>query len=288
MHNLSIIIISGLSGSGKSTALDAFEDAGFYCVDNLPVMLLPKFLEMPVETSSGIRGLAFVMDLREKDFLSRSSNIFAQLRKKGYYLTILFLEADQDVLIQRYSQTRRHHPLAEDKGLLHGIKTEQKRLKDLRKASDRIIDTSKYNIHDLKALILKTARQSDKHAPMRIHIMSFGYKHGIPHDSDIIMDVRFLPNPYFVKELKPLDGRSKKVNTYVLQNETGKNFIKKFLDLIDFLVPQYEKEQKAYLSISIGCTGGRHRSVAVALLIYEHISKLKKQIEVTHRDILQE
>lgn len=285
MQHLDIKIISGLSGSGKSTALDAFEDAGFYCVDNMPVTLLPKFLEMPVETTGGVPGLAFVMDLREKDFLSACPTVFEALKKKHYQLEILFLEAEEKVIIRRYSQTRRHHPLAGEKGLVAAIKEERLRLDGLRQAADRIIDTSRLTIHDLKSYIFKTLQKSSSRLPMRIQVLSFGFKYGVPHDADIIMDVRFLSNPYFEPELKNLDGKSQKVDNYVLNNDTGKAFMNRFLEMIDFLIPLYREEPKAYLTIAIGCTGGLHRSVAVAEAIYQYLHKQGQPVEVTHRNI---
>ena len=285
MKKIEIIIITGLSGSGKSTAIASFEDAGFYCVDNMPVALLPKFLELPIESNSEIAGLAFVMDLREKGFLSTYSSIFESLKEKGHKFKILFLEADEEILLQRYSQTRRHHPLSHAKSLLDGIRTEQEQLKNLKITSDKIINTSQYNVHDLKSVINDIAQQSKNYAPMRINILSFGFKYGTPHDASLIMDVRFLANPYFVPEIKALDGKSQEIKNYVLNNDETRRFLRKYLDLLDYLIPLYEKEGKAYLTIAVGCTGGRHRSVTIAEAIYEHIIKFGEQIMITHRDI---
>lgn len=285
MKKLKIIIITGLSGSGKSTAISAFEDAGFYCVDNMPVALLPKFLELPIESDSEIAGLAFVMDLREKSFLSRYPFVFDSLKEKGYGFKILFLEADEETLLKRYSQTRRHHPLSQDKSLLEGIRIEQEQLKDLKITADKIIDTSRYNVHNLKSVINYIAQQSKNFAPMKINILSFGFKYGTPHDASLIMDVRFLANPYFVPELKALNGRSADIKNYVLNNDEARRFFKKYLDLLDYLIPLYEKEGKSYLTIAVGCTGGRHRSVSITEAIFEHIKKPGRQIIITHRDI---
>ena len=288
MKNLKIIIITGLSGSGKSTAIAAFEDADFYCVDNMPVALLPKFLELPIEENdSEIVGLAFVMDLREKGFLSNYSFVFESIRQKGYNFEILFLEADEKILLQRYSQTRRQHPLSQNKSLLDGIKAEKEQLKDLREKADRIIDTSHCNIHELKSIIFKIVQKSRKLIPMRINIQSFGFKYGIPHGADLIIDVRFLANPYFIPELKDLDGEAEEVKNFVLNNKETPIFLEKYLDLLDYLMPLYEKEGKAYLTIGVGCTGGMHRSVTIAKSIYEHIDKQGKQVGITHRDIRQ-
>jgi len=285
VKKLKIIIITGLSGSGKSTAISAFEDAGFYCVDNMPVALLPKFLELPIESDFEIAGLAFVMDLREKSFLSRYSLVFDSLKKKGYQFKILFLEADEETLLKRYSQTRRHHPLSQDKSLLEGIRIEQEQLKDLKITADKIIDTSRYNVHNLKSVINYIAQQSKNFAPMKINILSFGFKYGTPHDASLIMDVRFLANPYFVPELKALNGKSPDIKNYVLNNDEARRFLKKYLDLLDYLIPLYEKEGKSYLTIAVGCTGGRHRSVSITEAIFEHIKKPGRQIIITHRDI---
>jgi len=288
VKNLKIIIITGLSGSGKSTAIAAFEDANFYCVDNMPVDLLPKFLELPIEEHAfEIAGLVFVMDLREKGFLSKYSSVFGSIRQKGYNFEILFLEADEKILLQRYSQTRRQHPLSQNKSLLDGIKAEKEQLKDLREKADRVINTSQYNVHELKSIVLDIAQKNKKLAPMRINIQSFGYKYGIPHGADLIIDVRFLVNPYFVPELKDLDGEAEEVKNFVLNNEETNIFLEKYLDLLDYLIPLYEKEGKAYLTIAVGCTGGMHRSVTIAQTIYEYIDKQGKQVGITHRDIRQ-
>lgn len=285
MKKLKIIIITGRSGSGKSTAIAAFEDAGFYCVDNMPVELLPKFLELPIKSNSEIARLAFVMDLREKSFLSRYSSILESLKKKGHQFEILFLDADEETLLKRYSQTRRHHPLSQDKSLLEGIRTEQEQLKNLKIIADKIINTSHYNVHELKSVISDIAQKSKNFAPMKINILSFGFKYGIPHDADLIMDVRFLLNPYFVPELKALDGKNENVKNYILNNDEARRFFKKYLDLLDYLIPMYEKEGKSYLTIAVGCTGGRHRSVTITEAVFEQIKKPDMQIIITHRDI---
>jgi len=285
MNNLKIIIISGLSGSGKSTAIAAIEDAGFYCVDNMPVELLPKFLELPIHGDTDIKGLAFVMDIREKRFLKACPAVFDELRLKGHNFDILFLEADETVLLKRFSQTRRNHPLAQDKTLLTGIRDEKKLLEPIKKTASRIIDTSNCNIHDLKSIIFNIVQNTSKSVSMRLNITSFGFKNGIPHDTDLIIDVRFLDNPYFIPELKNEDGKNQKVIEYVLDNPTTQIFMQKFSDLIDFLIPLYEKEGKSYLTIAIGCTGGQHRSVVIADALYEHIKKPGRPANIKHRDI---
>jgi len=286
--NLNIIIISGRSGSGKSTAIAAFEDAGFYCVDNMPVVLLPEFLKLPIERAAEIAGLVFVMDLREKGFLSEYESVFESIKKNGYKYEIIFLEANEETLLQRYSQTRRHHPLSHGKSLLEGIRAEKEKLKNLRKSADIVIDTSFYNSHELKAVIFGIAQKSEKLSQIRINVMSFGFKYSIPNDADLIIDVRFLANPFFVPELKNLDGEAEETKKYVLNNNDTRVFLQKYLDLLDYLIPLYEKEGKAYLTIAVGCTGGRHRSVTIARSIFEQINRQGKQVEITHRDIDQE
>lgn len=285
MKNLKITIITGLSGSGKSTAIAAFEDAGYYCVDNLPVELLPKLLELPIESNSEFAGFAFVMDLREKGFLSKYRFVFNALRKSGYRFNVLFLEADPEILIARYSATRRQHPLSRDKSLPEAIQLEISELEHLRNEADAVIDTSRCNVHELKSLILDRARQNQKDALMQIHVMSFGFKNGIPLHADLVVDVRFLVNPYFDPALKELNGESKPIREFILKDgETGA-FLAKYCDLLDYLLPQYEKEGKAYLTIAVGCTGGQHRSVTIARSIAEHIEKSGKPVTLIHRDI---
>ncbi|HEA67981.1 MAG TPA: RNase adapter RapZ [Desulfobacterales bacterium] len=285
MIQLKIIIITGLSGSGKSTAIAAYEDAGFYCVDNMPVALLPKFLEMPIENVTEISGLAFVMDLREKGFITTYTSVFESLRQKGYDYEILFLEADENVLLQRYSQTRRHHPLSEGESLIDSIRAEKKQLEGLKKAADNVINTSRYNEHKLKSVIFDVEQKTKQMKLMTINVQSFGYKYGVPLDVDLLIDVRFLINPYFVPELKELDGESARIKKYILDHGETKTFLQKYLSLLDYLIPLYENEGKAYLTIGVGCTGGRHRSVTIARVIFEHINKKDKQIKITHRDI---
>jgi len=285
VKNKKIIIITGLSGSGKSTAIDALEDAGFFCIDNLPVILLPKFLEFRAETGSEITKLALVMDLREEEFIQRYPDIFTKLRQEGYLFEILFLEASTEVLLRRYSQTRRKHPLSEAKSLLEGIQAERKELKDLREIADLIIDTSNYNVHELKEIILNHVLKAVPAKRMKIYLLSFGFKYGIPHDADLVIDVRFLPNPHFVQELRNLDGTSPKVKEFMDRWKETHIFLKKYLDLLNYLIPHYEKEGKSSLTIAVGCTAGTHRSVSIADAIYRELKKTTNLITLNHRDI---
>jgi UPF0042 nucleotide-binding protein len=282
-----IIIITGYSGSGKSTALAALEDCGFYCVDNMPVALLPKFLELVSEINPEIAGLAFVMDLRERGFLDRYQEVFSSLRESGCELTILFLQASEQALLQRYSQTRRQHPMAQGLGVLDGIRTERDRLHELRRASQHVVDTSHFNVHELKAVISDLAQKSRKVSSITIQLLSFGFKYGIPADADLVVDVRFIKNPYFVPELKPLTGESPEIERFVMDDPNAALFVEKYLSLLDWLIPLYEKEGKAYLTIAVGCTGGRHRSVTIAKAIYHHIKGPERKVRLSHRDIEQ-
>ena len=285
MKKPQIIIVTGLSGSGKSTALAALEDAGFYCVDNMPVLLLPDFLKLPSVREPGGVGFAFGMDLREKSFLGSYKTIFEEVRVRGFDFEIIFLEADEEILLRRYSQTRRHHPVARGEGILDGIRSEQRLMAVLRKSAEYVLNTSRFNVHELKAAIKNIAKNLIKLAPMRIQVLSFGFKHGIPGDADLVIDVRFLVNPYFVPELKDLDGETETVKRFVLENDDARLFLSKYFDLLDYLIPLYEKEGKAYLTIAIGCTGGRHRSVAIARRLYEHVQTAGREVAITHRDI---
>lgn len=284
MKHLRTVIITGLSGSGKSTALRALEDVGFFCVDNLPVVLLPKFLEINTDASSEITKVALVMDLREKGFLEKCPAIFSDLRGQGYQIEILFLDSSDDVIIQRFRETRRTHPLTDRGSINEGISNEREKFAELRKSADKVIDTSTYNVHQLKQIIQQYYMTSPQEKKMVINVTSFGYKYGLP-DADIILDVRFLPNPYFVEELKTLNGNDKRVKSYVLSWQESKSFLRKLFNMMEFLIPNYEKEGKAYLSIALGCTGGKHRSVVMLNKLGEHLRRQGYIVNLHHRDV---
>jgi UPF0042 nucleotide-binding protein len=285
MKNLNMIIITGLSGSGKSTAIDALEDAGYFCVDNMPVVLLPKFLELRSGSFSEVQKLAFGMDLREKEFVKEYQAIFNQLREEGYRLEVIFLESSEDVLLKRYSQTRRQHPARQGRNLLESIRAEKEQLKDLKEFADKIIDTSSLTVHQLKDVIIKHAEHGVKTERMRITVLSFGFKYGVPLETDLLIDVRFIPNPYFIPEFKNLDGKDDKVKEFVKKWPETIGFFQKYFQLLEYLIPLYEKEGKSYLTISVGCTGGRHRSVSIAEEISAHLKNLNRQVSLSHRDI---
>ena len=285
MKNLRVVIITGLSGSGKSTALRALEDIGFFCVDNLPVVLLPKFLAITVLSSPEIKQVALVMDLRERSFLEKYKRIFAGLKEKGYRIEILFLECSDDSLLHRFSETRRSHPLSVKGSVIEGIELEREKLDSLKQMADKIIDTTSVNVHQLKDAVQRHYLPSSKHKKMVVNVTSFGYRYGLPTDADLVFDVRFLPNPHYIEDLKIYDGHNKAVEKYVLGNSESKEFLKKILDLMNFLIPLYEKEGKAMLNIAMGCTGGKHRSVVMANQLSAHFFALKYIVNTSHRDI---
>ena len=285
MLEIKIVIITGLSGSGKSTAIRALEDLGFFCVDNLPPVLLPKFIELCKASSGEIFRIAMVMDVRERAFFKEYPYIFKELKEKGQKITILFLESSDEVLVRRFKETRRQHPLAGKGSVLEGIKAERDKLSDLKVLAGEIIDTSSLTVHQLRKTVTQLFAKAPDKRRMTITLTSFGYKFGVPYDADLLMDVRFLPNPFFVSELRNFSGNDKRVYNYVMKNEVAKSFQRKFVALINFLIPHYEKEGKTYLHICVGCTGGQHRSVAVIDSVEKLLSKKGYLTRVIHRDL---
>ena len=285
MKNLRVVIITGLSGSGKSTALRALEDIGFFCVDNLPVVLLPKFLAITTQSSPEINRVAMVMDLRERSFLDKYKRIFALLKEKGYKIEILFLDSTDDSLLHRFSETRRIHPLSEKGSVMEGIRLEREKLLSLKEMADQVIDTTSTNVHQLKDIVQRYFLPASGHKKVIVNVISFGYRYGVPADADLVFDVRFLPNPYFVEELKNFDGQNNAVSEFVLNNEKSKMFLEKVLDLMTFLIPLYDREGKVRLNVALGCTGGKHRSVVMANQLSSHFSEMKYIVNINHRDI---
>jgi UPF0042 nucleotide-binding protein len=280
-----VIIITGLSGSGKSAAIKCFEDLGFFCVDNLPAKLIPTMVELTTKKGEEISRVALLMDIRERDFLQNFPEIYNGMKSQGYNFSIMFLEASDESLLRRFSETRRPHPLAFDRPVLQGIQEERERLLPIREMADIIIDTSTINIHELREHINKIFSPTEGSKPLVISINSFGYKHGIPFNSDIIFDVRFLPNPYFRPELKGKTGVDREVYDFVFASNDSKEFVQKVQDLLSFLLPRFVREGKSYLTISIGCTGGKHRSVAIAEYLERILKEQGHQVRVKHRDI---
>lgn len=278
-----LIIITGLSGAGKSTALNVFEDAGFYCIDNLPVFLLPALVKGMADKAAARRGIALVMDIRDEDFLDTFSKELAAVKSMGLAAKLIFLDAEESVLLRRYSQLRRAHPLAQGGMVREGICAEKERLNPVKQLADQVIDTSRMAPNELRQKLLRVV---EKQARMQITLLSFGHKHGLPDDADLIFDVRFLPNPYYLPDLREKTGKEAEVADYALNNEVGKKFQKMLREFLEFLIPQYAEEGKSYLTIGIGCTGGRHRSVAIAESLFAKLKAGETPVQIFHRDIL--
>lgn len=284
LKNFRIVIITGLSGSGKSTVSRAMEDMGFFCVDNLPIALLPKLLELSSASLGEYTKIALVMDLRERDFLKTYQEVFSHLAQEGYHLEILFLEASDEALVRRYSQTRRTHPLADQEGLVEGIQREREMLVHLRSMATLVMDTSTYNVHQLQQAIRELFAQRPLGRRMALTFLSFGYSLGIPQEADLMIDVRFLPNPFFVEELKDLAGTDVRIHDFLMASGESRDFFIRLQSFLDYLLPLYEREGKAYLTVAIGCTGGQHRSVAVAEKI-KTIYQDQFPVRIRHRDL---
>ncbi|MDU5105968.1 MULTISPECIES: RNase adapter RapZ [unclassified Clostridium] len=280
------IIVTGLSGAGKTEATRSLEDMGYFCVDNLPPKLIPKFAEACVQSQGKISKVALVIDIRGGIFFDDLFESLNYLKKQDFKYEILFLDASDEVLVKRFKESRRSHPLAPGSRIITGINEERNRLREVKDRADIIIDTSKYAIKDLREEMTKNYGDIEQpKKQLSVTILSFGFKYGIPVDSDLVFDVRFIPNPFYIAELKPHSGNDEPVKNYVLEQEETKEFIEKVEDLLEFLIPKYKKEGKRQLIISIGCTGGRHRSVAIANEIYNGLLNKEYNISIEHRDI---
>jgi len=318
MKNIRVILISGLSGSGKTAAIKALEDVGFYCVDNLPILLLPKFLELCEQSGGKISKVAVVKDIREEisypvspgipapanaatatgaqksaeediKFFKDSQRIIRDIKREGYRIEILFLEASDTILMRRFSETRREHPLAVGGSIRDGLQLERRRLQFLRDMANQVIDTSTLSVHQLKEKVQQYAQEGKSSSQMTVVLLSFGYSFGIPFEADLLMDVRFLPNPYFIEELRRYNGTHPRISEYVLQWDETKEFLRHIENLIRFLLPLYQKEMKTHLTIAVGCTGGRHRSVVIvnrlAELLRDELAEREILLSAQHRDM---
>ena len=280
------VVVTGMSGGGKSTALKMLEDAGFYCVDNLPVSLIEKFVELISLPNSEISKVVLGLDVRSDQSFEEATKILQELKRKGYPLEILFMDAGEDRLIKRYKETRRVHPLAQDGRVEDGVKKERRVLENIRRNADYVIDTTNLLTRELKAELDRIFVENGEYNSLMVTVMSFGFKHGIPSDADLVFDVRFLPNPYYIDELKPKTGNDKEVQDYVMSFSESEEFMKKLIDMIQFLIPNYVKEGKYRLVIAIGCTGGKHRSVTLANELYIHMKdKGTYGMKLYHRDV---
>ena len=277
-----LVVITGMSGSGKASVLKAFEDLGYYCVDNLPIELIPRFAELSV--NSEIEKTALVVDIREGDQLRKLPGLLKSL-KKSIDTKVIFLEASDDVLIRRFSETRRPHPLGKSTTVPQAIATEREALTAIRGAADFIIDTSKFNVHDLRAHSIEKFRRKRSDTAIAVSCVSFGYKHGVPQDCDLLFDVRFLPNPHFIPELRPLTGRDVPIVDYLEAQPEVAETLDRLVDLLSYLLPRYQREGKSYVTIGIGCTGGRHRSVYLAEAIARRLAESGVDVRAEHRDI---
>ncbi len=280
-----ILIISGLSGSGKSIAVRALEDEGFFCLDNLPVMLVPTFIELVGNSKDSVRDVALVMDIRGRDFLRGYEKVIQQIREEGHTVEVLFLDAADEVLIRRFSETRRRHPALESGSVPEGIRFEREQLVGLRRIATTLIDTSGLTVHQLKEQVISRIKGEQGAREMTVYLQSFGYRFGIPLEADLVMDVRFLPNPYFIPELREFNGLDPKIRSFVLEKAETGDFLDKFLKMLEFLLPLYRREGKSYLTVSIGCTGGKHRSVVIVEALREFFSGNNINLKVTHRDM---
>ena len=284
------VVLTGLSGSGKSQAIRALEDLGYFCVDNLPISLLPMLAELTLRAGTEISRAAVVVDVREGKMLKEFPAIYRRLKlRKNLNPALIFLEAAEPTLVRRFSETRRPHPLAPDRSAIEGIREERKAMAAIRKLADHVVDTSEMTVHELRHVFTGVAAGSTPGAQLVVTVLSFGFKHGIPVDSDLLFDVRFLPNPHFVPALRPHTGRDPEVVKYLDRSSATHEFLDHTLNLLKFLIPQYVHEGKSYLTIGIGCTGGRHRSVAIAEALRKGLSGIPGvRLRVKHRDIANE
>lgn len=279
------VIVTGMSGAGKSTALNTLEDMGYFCVDNLPVQLIIRFAEIAYGEDNDINDVAIGVDIRSGVYLQQLSECLIQLKKLEYDYEILFLDSNDDVLIKRYKETRRNHPLARNGRVEDGIKQERSQIAFLRKEADYIIDTTSLLTRELKAELDKIFIENAEYNNFIVSIVSFGFKYGIPKDVDLVFDVRFLPNPYYDLELRPLTGNDEAIQDFVMRFDETKEFLNKVIDLMEFLIPNYIKEGKNGLVVGVGCTGGKHRSVTLANGIYKELQDLPYSSRIEHRDI---
>lgn len=282
-EKLELVIITGMSGAGKTVAMQSFEDMGYYCIDNMPPNLLPTFWKL-VRESGQFSKIALVMDLRMKDFFDEVNQVLETMDNTPHITTrIVFLEATDEELVTRYKETRRAHPLAKNERTIEGIRKERTLLKDIKMRAQLVLDTTELTPRELRETLIKEFKEKERQM-FRVEIVSFGFKYGLPIDADIVMDVRFLPNPHYITELRPQTGLDKPVYDYVMQQTETELFYRKFIDLIDFTLPGYKKEGKSNVTIAIGCTGGKHRSVALVERIAKQIKTNGYQVNVSHRD----
>ena len=285
---LQFMMVTGTSGSGKTQALKCLEDLGFFCVDNLPPALFQKFTELCAQPGKDVKKVALGIDILERAFFDDLLSNLEALQAHGSQVELLFLEAQDDILVRRFSESRRPHPLLPQRPVIEGIQLERERLQALRSRAHRVLDTSAFSVHDLKAWMIRHYQESSEEQALKVSLLSFGYKFGVPVDVDLVFDVRFLRNPHFVPDLQPLTGEYPEIQQFVLENQEGKDFLGHLRDLFGFLLPLFEREQRNYLTIAFGCTGGRHRSVAMVLSMKDILKALGYDVTLRHREIKSE
>lgn len=285
---MEFIIVTGMSGAGKSQAIKTLEDLGVFCVDNLPASLIPTVADLCAHSEPRIDRVAFVIDVREGEFLRPLQEVLASLRERGHAIRVIFLEADDQVLLRRFSETRRPHPLAPQGSIFEGISLERQRMAQLKAEADRVIDTSGLTIHDLRRLLVSTFRDHRPESKTTITFLSFGYRHGLPSDADLVFDLRCLPNPHFQEDLQPLTGLDPAVSKFILENPGARSYLDQLWKFLRFVLPYYLREGRAYLTIAFGCTGGRHRSVSAVEYLIGQFRAEGQQIGARHRDIEKE
>jgi len=278
-----LVILTGLSGSGKGSILNTFEDLGFYCVDNLPVALIPTFTELYEEGRGEVDRAALLVDAREGAEIDKLPQIYRKLRGE-HSVTLVFVEASEEALLRRFSETRRPHPMGHDHSVIEGIRAERRRMAPIRRAADVVIDTTKFTVHELRQFIIDRF-QNPGRRPLLVSVVSFGFRYGIPADADLVFDVRFLPNPHFIPKLRPFSGKEPKVARYIRSFPQTGEFLRRIESLLAYLIPHYIREGKSYLTVALGCTGGRHRSVALAEVISRDLKRKGYATKVVHRDL---
>jgi RNase adapter protein RapZ len=284
---IQFVVITGLSGSGKGSALRAFEDLGYYCIDNLPIDLIPLFAELCMNSGGEFHQTAMVVDVREGTALRRFPRIYRQLRLMGVMTRLFFLEAATPTLVRRYSETRRPHPLTAKQAVTQSIAIERRKLQPIRALADAVIDTTPFTVHELRRTIMERFTEQREHHPLHINTISFGFRYGVPPTSDLVFDVRFLPNPNFVASYRERTGNDARVRRYVLSFKQTREFLARLSDLLRYLIPQYVTEGKSYLTVAVGCTGGRHRSVVIANQLEKLFRSLHYRTSLEHRDIVE-
>jgi UPF0042 nucleotide-binding protein len=282
---VSFVVITGLSGAGKSFAIKCFEDMGFFCVDNLPTTLMPTFADLIARSSQKVHRVALGVDVREGEYLFHLLDALGELRKRDHPVEVLFLESSEESLVRRYSETRRRHPMAPDGNVLEGIRAERKAMSHMREIADRIVDTSGLTVHQFKDLLIEAYVNPKLRPGLAVSLVSFGFKHGVPFDADLVFDVRFLPNPHFVESLRAFDGRDAQVRDFIFKHEESRELQRRLEDFLAFVLPAYQREGKAYLTVAIGCTGGRHRSVALVEALQPFIEHKGFAATLVHRDL---